>query len=103
MPPDSTTGPDSPLHQTSDLLKLAKEGSLAARDELTARYLPRLQRWASGRLPNYARSLLDTSDVSRRAKRRDLRAESEHEALYSSENGSDHAARFRSATSVNAN
>ena len=63
MPPDSTTGPDSPLHQTSDLLKLAKEGSLAARDELTARYLPRLQRWASGRLPNYARSLLDTSDV----------------------------------------
>jgi RNA polymerase sigma factor (sigma-70 family) len=63
VPPDSTTGPDSPLHQTSDLLRLAKEGSVEARDQLTARYLPRLQRWASGRLPLYARSLLDTSDV----------------------------------------
>jgi RNA polymerase sigma-70 factor (ECF subfamily) len=30
---------------------------------LTARYLPRLTRWASGRLPLYARSLLDTSDL----------------------------------------
>jgi RNA polymerase sigma-70 factor (ECF subfamily) len=28
-----------------------------------ARYLPRLRRWASGRLPSYARSLLDTSDL----------------------------------------
>lgn len=28
-----------------------------------ARYRPRLVRWASGRLPNYARSLLDTADL----------------------------------------
>jgi RNA polymerase sigma-70 factor (ECF subfamily) len=28
-----------------------------------ARYLPRLQRWASGRLPARARSLLDTADL----------------------------------------
>jgi len=27
------------------------------------RYLPRLERWAKGRLPHYARSLLDTSDL----------------------------------------
>jgi RNA polymerase sigma-70 factor (ECF subfamily) len=51
------------LLATSDLLRLAKQGDLRARDQLLARYLPRLKRWASGRLPMYARSLLDTSDL----------------------------------------
>jgi len=32
-------------------------------NELMSRYLPRLERWASGRLPRYARSLLDTGDL----------------------------------------
>jgi RNA polymerase sigma factor (sigma-70 family) len=32
-------------------------------DALIARYRPRLERWASGRLPMYARSLLDTNDL----------------------------------------
>ena len=48
---------------TGDLLERAKSGDREALDVLVARYLPRLERWASGRLPFYARSLLDTSDL----------------------------------------
>jgi RNA polymerase sigma-70 factor, ECF subfamily len=48
---------------TQELLRLAKEGDARALDTLMARYLPRLRRWASGRLPVYARSLFDTSDL----------------------------------------
>jgi RNA polymerase sigma-70 factor (ECF subfamily) len=48
---------------TSDLLQQAKTGDAAALDALMARYLPRLQRWACGRLPAYARSLFDTCDL----------------------------------------
>lgn len=56
-------GPPASLVATSELLLLARDGDDAARDQLLARYLPRLQRWASGRLPPYARSLLDTTDL----------------------------------------
>jgi RNA polymerase sigma-70 factor (ECF subfamily) len=59
-PPRSSGGP---LLATRELLRLAKEGDVRARDLLVARYLPRLRRWASGRLPFHARSLLDTSDL----------------------------------------
>jgi RNA polymerase sigma-70 factor (ECF subfamily) len=48
---------------TTELLRRAKQGDAHALDVLTARYLPRLERWASGRLPAYARSLVDTTDV----------------------------------------
>jgi len=59
-----TPDPPSPdLVLTTELLTRAKEGDPAALDALTARYLPRLQRWASGRLPFYARSLFDTADL----------------------------------------
>lgn len=51
------------LLATSDLLLQAKGGDERAREALLARYLPRLQRWASGRLPMHARSLLDTTDL----------------------------------------
>jgi RNA polymerase sigma-70 factor (ECF subfamily) len=51
------------LLATSELLKLAKGGDARARDALLERYLPRLGRWASGRLPLHARSLLDTQDL----------------------------------------
>jgi RNA polymerase sigma-70 factor (ECF subfamily) len=65
--PPSGPAPDasgaSPLLATRELLRLAKQGDEKARDQLLARYLPRLRRWASGRLPVYARSLLDTSDL----------------------------------------
>lgn len=54
--------PDA-LLVTQELLQRAREGDRAALDALMARYLPRLRRWASGRLPGFARSLLDTSDL----------------------------------------
>jgi len=52
-----------PWLATGELLRLAKDGDARAREELLTRYLPRLQSWAEGRLPMYARSLLDTADV----------------------------------------
>jgi RNA polymerase sigma factor (sigma-70 family) len=58
--------PDSPepeLVMTRDLLRRAKDGDRSALEALTARYLPRLARWARGRLPVSARSLFDTSDL----------------------------------------
>ncbi|HXW07175.1 MAG TPA: sigma-70 family RNA polymerase sigma factor [Vicinamibacterales bacterium] len=45
------------------LLLRAQNGDEAARDELCARYLPRLRRWAHGRLPAGARNHLDTDDL----------------------------------------
>ncbi len=45
------------------LLLRARGGDEAARDELCARYLPRLRRWAHGRLPVWAREHLDTEDI----------------------------------------
>ena len=58
MPDDHST-----ITATQDLLQLAKLGDGRARDALVARYLPRLARWASGRLPYSARSLLETNDL----------------------------------------
>jgi RNA polymerase sigma-70 factor (ECF subfamily) len=46
-----------------DLLERAKAGDRAALEHLMARYLPRLRRWASGRLPRWARDMADTEDV----------------------------------------
>jgi len=58
------SGPPSPdLLITGQLLERAKTGDRTALETLMARYRPRLVRWASGRLPNYARSLLDTADL----------------------------------------
>jgi RNA polymerase sigma-70 factor (ECF subfamily) len=61
-----TPNPPSPapdLLLTAELLRGAKQGDAAALDALMARYLPRLYRWAQGRLPAYARSLFDTGDL----------------------------------------
>ncbi len=55
--------PADGLVVTSELLLRAKEGDRASLEALMSRYLPRLERWASGRLPAYARSLFDTSDL----------------------------------------
>jgi RNA polymerase sigma-70 factor (ECF subfamily) len=46
-----------------DLLARAQAGDAQARDVLITRYLPRLQRWARGRLPAWARDLADTQDL----------------------------------------
>ena len=66
VPPDREPrepAPDGSLVVTQELLRLAKAGDADALETLMARYLPRLVRWASGRLPPYARSLFDTSDL----------------------------------------
>ena len=46
-----------------ELLRRARDGDAAAVDALCTRYLPRLRRWASGRIPASARSMVDTGDV----------------------------------------
>ena len=45
------------------LVMRAQEGDQRAKEELCARYLPRLKRWARGRLPVWAREHLDTEDI----------------------------------------
>ena len=54
---------DDDLHSSYALLLRAREGDEEARNELCARYLPRLRRWAHGRLPVWARQHLDTEDI----------------------------------------
>src|SRR5215471_11757420 len=46
-----------------DLLVRAQAGDTAALNALCTRYLPRLKRWAHGRLPTGMRSSLDTHDL----------------------------------------
>jgi len=46
-----------------DLIVRAQSGDEAALNDLCAHYLPRLQRWARGRLPSWARGPLDTHDL----------------------------------------
>lgn len=46
-----------------DLVRRARDGDAVALDALCALYLPRLQRWAHGRLPASARGALDTHDL----------------------------------------
>lgn len=46
-----------------DLLTRAHDGDAAALNELCTRYLPRLQRWAHGRLPAWARDAVETHDL----------------------------------------
>jgi RNA polymerase sigma-70 factor (ECF subfamily) len=58
-------GPESTLdgEASLDLLERAKAGDRDALAVLMARYLPRLRRWASGRLPRWARDMADTEDL----------------------------------------
>jgi RNA polymerase sigma-70 factor (ECF subfamily) len=56
---DASTSAESSL----DLLARARSGDRAALDVLMARHLPRLRRWASGRLPRWARDVADTQDL----------------------------------------
>jgi RNA polymerase sigma factor (sigma-70 family) len=64
--PDGSSGPtDHALdpETTVELLKRIRAGDDAARERLVARCLPPLRRWARGRLPSYARDMLDTEDL----------------------------------------
>lgn len=51
------------LESTFELIDRARNGDRVALDRLFARHLPPLQRWASGRLPKWARDLADTDDL----------------------------------------
>jgi RNA polymerase sigma-70 factor, ECF subfamily len=55
--------PEVRADSSVDLLLKAQSGDGEALNELLARYLPRLQRWASGRLPSGVRTMLDTGDL----------------------------------------
>jgi len=48
---------------TVELLERARNGDDDALNVLFARHLPELKRWASGRLPRFARDLADTTDL----------------------------------------
>ena len=59
LPSDRLVGMDT----TASLLEQIRHGDRSARDDLAARFLPRLQRWARGRLPSYVRDINDTDDL----------------------------------------
>lgn len=54
---------DGDAHSSFALLVRARNGDEEACNELCARYLPRMRRWAHGRLPGWARQHLDTEDI----------------------------------------
>jgi RNA polymerase sigma-70 factor (ECF subfamily) len=51
------------FESTSLLLNRARAGDSVALENLFARYVPWLNRWASGRLPRWARDVSDTPDL----------------------------------------
>ena len=51
------------LEEMRLLLDRARNGDDQALERLFERYMPRLQRWARGRLPSWARDLADTHDL----------------------------------------
>jgi RNA polymerase sigma-70 factor (ECF subfamily) len=61
--------PDRPAHASLtetpsvELIRRVREGDKQALDCLFARYVPVLRRWATGRLPLWARTLVDTDDL----------------------------------------
>lgn len=57
-----TRRPDTP-DATLDLLTRARAGDDAALEQLFAKYVKPLRRWASGRLPKFARDMADTQDL----------------------------------------
>jgi RNA polymerase sigma-70 factor (ECF subfamily) len=61
--PGKPAGPRLDAESSFDLLARAHDGDTDALNELCSRYLPRLERWAHGRLPSWARDALDTHDL----------------------------------------
>lgn len=51
------------MDATASLLERVRAGDRDALNLLLERYLPLLERWATGRLPPFARSLTDTGDL----------------------------------------
>jgi RNA polymerase sigma factor (sigma-70 family) len=65
------TEPDP--EKSVDLLRRAQAGDEQACNDLLARYLPRLERWASRKMPLTVRTMLDTGDIVQEAIVRALR------------------------------
>ncbi len=63
MPDDAQSRPPREPSTTIELLSQAQAGDDAALNALFRRCTPPLRRWARGRLPGYARDLLDTQDL----------------------------------------
>ena len=61
--PFEQTDPQNPSDTTSALLDRARAGDEEALNQLFERHVPLLKRWASGRLPRWARDIADTSDL----------------------------------------
>ncbi len=61
--PMARTQDDSVSDDTADLLERARAGDADALNRLFERHLPTLRRWASGRLPCWARDIADTTDL----------------------------------------
>jgi RNA polymerase sigma factor (sigma-70 family) len=59
---EATRTGDTP-ETTSDLLDRARAGDDQALNQLFERHMPLLRRWASGRLPRWARDIGDTTDL----------------------------------------
>jgi len=92
--PDGGAAGCPPEEQAGDaessfvLVERATSGDEQALNELCARYLPRLRRWAHGRLPGWARGGLDTHDLVQEtlasAARRIRSFEPRHKAAFQS-------------------
>jgi RNA polymerase sigma-70 factor (ECF subfamily) len=61
-PRDARAGADDP-EATITLVARARDGDTAALEVLCARFIPRMKRWAHGRLPAHTRSIVDTHDL----------------------------------------
>jgi RNA polymerase sigma-70 factor (ECF subfamily) len=57
-----TTSPED-AESSFVLIERAQAGDESALERLLERYRPRLQRWATGRLPRYAREVAETDDL----------------------------------------
>lgn len=61
--PPRTENENAPATASLILLERVRAGDTAALNRLMDRYLPKLSRWASGRLPHWARDMSDTDDL----------------------------------------
>lgn len=53
-------------HETTELLQRVRSGDDVALSALLAKFVPRLTRWAAGRLPDTGRSIVDTGHLVQR-------------------------------------
>jgi RNA polymerase sigma-70 factor (ECF subfamily) len=56
--------PPDDVETTALLLGRVRKGDMAARERMVRRYLPLLNRWAHGLLPDQARDIYDTGDLA---------------------------------------